>query len=98
MINVNNLEIGKGWYQLVISLDAALIKIDPEYKIAQIKEKFGGLRYYVSLECDDSSRERIYNLINVVEHLSLVTCEECGQPGKITGGVWIKTLCESCKK
>lgn len=99
MINVNILEVGKGWHQLVISLDAALTKIDPDYKIAQIKEKFGGLRYYISFSenLKDSRRESAHNLIIAVEKLSLVTCEECGQPGNITGDVWIKTLCDECK-
>lgn len=38
--------IGKGWLHLVVELDEILAQIDPDYQIHQIKEKFGGLRFY----------------------------------------------------
>ncbi len=38
--------IGKGWLPYLIQLDEILTLIDPDYQIHQIKEKFGGLRYY----------------------------------------------------
>jgi hypothetical protein len=38
--------IGKGWLPVLVELDRVLALIDPEYQIHQIKEKFGGLRYY----------------------------------------------------
>jgi hypothetical protein len=36
----------RGWYPLIISTDAQLRELLPHYKIHQIKEKFGTLRYY----------------------------------------------------
>lgn len=39
--------IGKGWLSIIVDLDQKLAEIDPGYEIHQIKEKFGGLRYYV---------------------------------------------------
>lgn len=41
-------DIGPGWRPLVRELDTKLREIDPDYKILQVKEKFGGLRYYFS--------------------------------------------------
>jgi hypothetical protein len=35
-----------GWYPLIVELDAQLCALLPNYAIHQIKEKFGGLRYY----------------------------------------------------
>jgi len=35
-----------GWYSLIVELDEQLRALLPNYVIHQIKEKFGGLRYY----------------------------------------------------
>ena len=43
---LDNLDTGKGWQEIIENLDRELAKIDPNYTIDQIKEKFGGLRYY----------------------------------------------------
>lgn len=40
--------VGFGWTPIVKQLDKDLAKIDRRYTIDQIKEKFGGLRYYYS--------------------------------------------------
>lgn len=45
------LDIPESWYPLVTELDAALSELSPTYVIHQVKEKFGGLRYYI----DESS-------------------------------------------
>lgn len=59
----------------------------------QVKEKFGGLRFYVD-NADDYTR----GVISMAESMSYKTCETCGAPGKQTGKGWIKTVCESCNK
>ena len=57
--------IGKGWLPVVVKLDEKLAEIDPDYQIHQIKEKFGGLRYYVQFSFgsgrrwDDEKKEHI---------------------------------------
>lgn len=38
---------GDPWYEVLVALDEDLEQIVPGYNIAQIKEKFGDLRYYV---------------------------------------------------
>lgn len=40
---------GPGWHQLLVELDTTLARIEPGYEVHQIKEKFGGLRYYTGL-------------------------------------------------
>ena len=37
---------GPGWYPILARLDTQLAAIDPAYVVHQVKEKFGGLRYY----------------------------------------------------
>ena len=37
---------GRGWYPLLVELDEQLRQLLPDYEIHQVKEKFGGLRFY----------------------------------------------------
>jgi len=62
-------------------------------RASQVKEKFGGLRFYMTTSTDEMD-----NLISEAEALSYKTCEDCGQPGKPNDDGWISTLCEKCRK
>lgn len=66
----------------------------PEYMefpaVRQIKEKFGGLRYYI-----DGGDEYIAGMIDFAEYMSVKICEECGAPGRQRSGGWIRTLCDT---
>lgn len=57
--------------------------------VAQIKEKFGGLRFYL-----DGGDEQIWGMIRMAEAWADSSCEECGSPGKRRSGGWIRTLCD----
>lgn len=61
----------------------------PQVVAVQVKEKFGGLRFYYN-----GGDEYIRGLENMAESMSYRTCETCGAPGKSTKGGWIQTLCE----
>ena len=56
---------------------------------AQVKEKFGTLRFYT-----DGGDDYTYGLINMAESMSAVTCEECGNKGHRRHGGWVRTLCD----
>ena len=58
----------------------------------QVKEKFGGLRFYYS-----GGDNYIDGVTSMAESMSYVTCEECGKPGTQTSGGWIQTLCDEHK-
>lgn len=60
--------------------------------ITQIKEKFGGLRFYIN-----GGDDTIYGMISLAESMSYRTCEYCGATKDIgqTQG-WIITCCKSC--
>lgn len=63
--------------------------------VLQIKEKFGGLRFYVSFLDDDLEKQHAAHLrIQRAEGQSYKTCERCGQPGELREGNWLKTLCD----
>lgn len=91
------IECGEGWkkiYQPVIDEVKAYNDGKPEaehIKINQIKEKFGGLRIYLS-----KYTEKLEKMIDEAEEKSFHICEYCGKPGKVRGRGWIYTLCEDC--
>ena len=62
-------------------------------QVQQIKEKFGGLRIYLSIE-----DEYIHGIINMAEAMAVRTCEVCGAKGTMRGGSWLKTLCDEHHK
>jgi hypothetical protein len=102
-------EFGYGWDTLIENLAAAIdreIEMDPSlavddpengkfaFKVQQMKEKFGTLRFYYS-----GGNDRIHGLVDMTEQLSGSVCEVCGSLGtlcKKNNGSWIRTLCEDC--
>lgn len=87
------IEVDEGWYQLVLDCDEELSAIDPYYDLQQIKEKFGGLRYYFQ-PSNPSLREQMDAVVAKYEQLASKTCEVTGKDGilmKSIGG-WYKTL------
>ncbi len=79
--------VGPGWREIVEDLDRVLSKLDPNYVVNQIKEKFGSLRYYTGhpIKLEKGLQETFNNHIALAEELSSKTCEECGAPGKRYG-------------
>ena len=58
-------------------------------KVAQIKEKFGTLRFYV-----DGGDDFTNGVATMAELMSGRTCETCGSIGSKRSGGWIRTLCD----
>lgn len=91
---------GPGWWPILDSLCANIQShIDWKSKqgkhiqqvtVAQIKEKFGGLRFYY-----DGGDDQVFGMVRMAESWADHTCEECGAPGKAREGGWIKTLCDT---
>jgi hypothetical protein len=66
-----------------------LLDYIPQVVVTQIKEKFGTLRFYY-----DGGDEKIDGMVTMAEALSAVTCETCGNAGKIRGEFWYYTACD----
>lgn len=74
---------GDGWFDLVWRLcerlepvvAAAEKEAGRSFQVLQVKEKFGGLRFYTNFRNDAISA-----LIEAAEIDSVHTCEVCGQP------------------
>lgn len=77
------------------SVNSGYREIKEVYQVVavQVKEKFGGLRFYYS-----GGDEYVDGLVAMAEALSYVTCEQCGKVGKPNEIGWIVTLCDDCRK
>jgi len=93
-------EIYDGWFDLIWRLSEKIEaqakqegRRDDEWPMArQVKEKFGGLRFYAQ---GISSPMREF--IDETEKASFRTCEDCGAPGQTyRADGWILTRCELC--
>lgn len=94
-----NLDIGfccgDGWYKLIRELSKDLYKIKKvkDFKAIQVKEKFGGLRFYI--EPDSKAAQE---LIDIAQENSFYICEECGESGALRIAGWLRTLCDKHAK
>lgn len=85
-------EVGSGWHPLIRDLVDNLFAAGWDGVIAQVKEKFGGLRFYIG-----GGNDEIFELIHEAEGKSYEICEDCGKPGKLREDrSWIRTLCNDC--
>lgn len=91
---------GAGWRPLIADLEVKLRVLVPDYKVSQVKEKFGGLRYYANPgNVDAETSMQFYALIHAAQAKSDTICECCGRPGQLLargGRGWLKTLCPRC--
>jgi len=131
------LSCGDGWFNLVYKLCNDIMQVigtrNIDITALQVKEKFGGLRFYYSMQVENTilskidrlfykvmvslrlgrkywvitnfrrkfiqtTDEKISSLINKAESDSYTICENCGKPGRVREGGWIRTLCDECDK
>jgi len=98
-------ECRDGWFQLIWNLseklEAEITNLEAKYasdndvkmpQARQVKEKFGGLRFYMV-----PTTETIEKMIKEAMKISEITCEVCGEPGELRGDRWMYTLCEQHK-
>lgn len=93
---------GDGWYSILDTLSAQLEKEIIKYKTKypdnehvpcamQVKEKFGGLRFYMNCTTDEMEW-----YIQEAEEKAWRTCENCGVPGVARPTGWIRVMCDGC--
>lgn len=91
--------VSQGWWPILEKLCANIqhhidwknreTEVVPQVVVAQIKEKFGGLRFYY-----DGGDAEISGMVRMAEAWADVACEECGAIGTRRSGGWIRTLCD----
>ena len=93
---------GDGWFEIIDTLCGWLTTMKKftgaQVEATQVKEKFGGLRFYYSVahcRIKDIVFPIIKEMILFMELYSEQVCEICGKPGEIClHGGWRKTVCE----
>ena len=95
--------VGPGWHAILTMLHTELQQVAPDYGVIQVKEKFGGLRAYISTpgggefpaQISPVHREALA-LEYKYEAASQYVCEQCGQLGtnRPDAQGWYKTYCE----
>lgn len=87
----NQFGVGNGWLGILERLFQTLIKLGWDKSFINVKEKFGGLSFFI-----DNLPENGLHFIIEAEKESFQVCEVCGEPGeqhKINN--WIYTLCDT---
>lgn len=94
--------VGAGWYPILealcnniqhyldwINKNHEKHPVVPQVTVAQIKEKFGGLRFYY-----EGGDDKIQGMVRMAESWADAVCEDCGAPAtkKTTG--WIRNVCD----
>lgn len=79
--------------QMCEELKAALLEENAldDYQIEQVKEKYGGLRWYTN-----ATTRKALDIADKYEILSEKICIKCGQPATCTTTGWIVPLCDAC--
>jgi abortive infection bacteriophage resistance protein len=90
-------DLPNGWYELVDNLCAKLsclleeeLKTTPDtsdaplFYVFQIKEKFGGLRFYFTMNTENENLyKQVQTLIDIAEDSSYSLCQETGTVGTL---------------
>ena len=83
-------EVGLGWFTLIKDLITDLIELGWNKEVCQVKEKFGGLRFYIN-----AATSEVHKRISQAEIESMNICEVTGKPGKLRTDIgWYRTLCD----
>lgn len=96
-------DIGDGWYTIIDRL-CGQIQNHIDWKnrdgekvaqvvASQVKEKFGGLRFYYS-----GGDDVVDGMVRMAESWAANSCETCGKTGKLRGGGWLYTACDEHTK
>lgn len=94
-------DVPVGWKNWIILLDqdiqqlvdAGLIQ---NFKVEQMKEKFGELRLYFDADGDADSLSKLHDLIDDYAHVTSYTCAYCGTfPAEYQTTGWIYPVCEA---
>lgn len=94
------MECGPGWFFIIKNLSAAITRISKDVRATQVKEKFGGLRFYWRSvnNLTEDQYESISRAVDAAEEESYLVCEDCGSKEDVQQSKgWIRTECGLCR-
>ena len=90
---INDMEIAKkNTYILPDENDKDNV-FDSKFKLVQIKEKFGSLRFYA-----DGMTDAMSAVASVYEIIAYHACIKCGNIQNIANDEWIQPICRQCAR
>ena len=92
---------GDGWFDIIYNLSkditdyAKINNLEPFPKAFEVKQKFGGLVFYLVQPVDNT----IYNLTRKAQDASYKVCELCGSSDNVRGNKsgYKQYLCDACR-
>lgn len=98
------LEIPVGWYNLFLQMCEDIKPVLEKhglidvFEFEQVKEKWGGLRCYYSLDFNhDNYSEEIQDILYKYEYMAKLVCTRCGDIATYTAySGWISPYCDKC--
>lgn len=90
-------DVGPGWYSIVVELDKRLAEADPDYVVHQVKEEAGELDVRVDTAHADRY-QAMRALIRDAEQRASHICELCGATGslRVSRAGNVRRLCAEC--
>jgi hypothetical protein len=93
---------GEGWRDLLerccTRIEATVVEGDA-FRVLQIKEKFGALRFYWSGDLPGAAKAKVDEAIALAAARSACTCETCGAEGRLYNrDGWLATACSEHAK
>jgi len=77
-----SIDCDAGWWPLIEELHEEISEIDPDYRIYQVKQKLGGLRFYFSAS-NPLLSSTVQQVVDRYEKLSFTICEKTGKEGQL---------------
>ena len=84
-------QLPEAWHNIVSNLIDNLFEAGWDGDLHQVKEKFGGLRFYIG-----RGNDRVHDLIDEAENATTKICINCGKPAIGTSEGWITYRCADC--
>lgn len=104
-------ELPEGWgdviHEYLLQLDALVRRNEWDIVVVQVKEKYGSLRFYVNILCDNGTScpsgssddaNRFFELIDEMESETELVCCHCGTRENVRCyGGWMHYSCPECE-
>ena len=91
--------VDDGWRDLIehafLRIRAAVLTDGGAFRFSPIKEKYGTARIYWTGALSSDADAQVEEAIALAEARTAVTCEVCGEEGRLRGGAWLTTRCEA---
>lgn len=94
--------VGAGWAPIIETLIDVIEAACSVATISQVKEKYGGLRFYWhgALRPEEETKGWVTinpsEAVDFAEKLSYYVCQNCGRPGTLRTEGWHEVRCEEC--